>query len=1046
MISRSDIIDNRKLFLKDAINDMLEGSEKIKFAVGYLYLSGFYQIADNLEKLEEAKILIGSNMNRQLMEALAETIQPEELKEEYSKQQYQRNLEKERIKDNLGEKITQNLQALPHTIQRKKEIQKLVTLVQNKKIKIKAYTKYPLHAKAYIFKYKDNIASASRSEGIAVVGSSNLTMSGFYHNTELNTYVRGQKNFEELNEWFNELWKEAVPFEETLKTIFENSWAIKTVNPYDIYILTLYHLIKSSIEKKSATIWNWDGMPDLFPFQKVAIMQAYEWLQKYNGVFICDVVGLGKTYIGAGLLKHLNKRVLIISPPGLIDMWKRFKERFEFDAEVISRGMLYRGIYDNKSVLKKYERRDVILIDESHHFRNNDTKMYRELQPFLIGKQVILITATPQNTSPWNIYNQIKLFHQTEENIFPNKFEEPHLRNLFNKVEKNKYRLPDLLKYIVIRRTRKHIKQFYANEDYKIQFPKRALQTEVYSINDTYNNLYDSINELLKQLKYTRYNLWKYVKPAKKEVEPYIQLKKVIRTLKVFHKINLFKRLESSIFAFRVSISNLINIYSKFLEIIEKKQIVPAGEKIQEQIYRYELKDILDKIDELTKDYKTDDFNIEKLKLDLKFDLKIFNQVHQYLETIPEDDDCKYDKLVEIINDLQKNKKEKKVLIFSEYADTVEYLHKRISTGFSNSEIVSGRTSGNDEKIGAFSPIANEYNGDKIVDILIATDVVSEGFNLQDCSSVINYDLHWNPVRLIQRAGRVDRIGSEADKIYVRNFLPVAQVEKEIKIKVKLERRIKEIHRYIGEDEKILTEQEKLNDSALYTIYDKRDIEELEALEESDFTLDEAEQIIRNLMKTKPEYMNLITKMQLGLHSTKKADKMKGSYAFFRSGEYCKLFIKKGNEIVSDINEIVSEIKCEPNDLEQKSNEKNIGHFFNNINSLKDHFNELINKERQNIKIHSEIRKAKQKLQVLIRKKTDSSDFYKNADKIDKVLNAHFPYHLIPLLKRINKEEGDDNFFFELVKLYNSEKLSEIFINDSDKIKPIEFICGEIIK
>ena len=292
----------------------------------------------------------------------------------------------------------------------------------------------------------------------------------------------------------------------------------------------------------------------------------------------------------------------------------------------------------------------------------------------------------------------------------------------------------------------------------------------------------------------------------------------------------------------------------------------------------------------------------------------------------------------------------------------------------------------------------------------------------------------------------MDRIGSEADKIYVRNFLPVAQVEKEIKIKVKLERRIKEIHRYIGEDEKILTEQEKLNDSALYTIYDKRDIEELEALEESDFTLDEAEQIIRNLMKTKPEYMNLITKMQLGLHSTKKADKMKGSYAFFRSGEYCKLFIKKGNEIVSDINEIVSEIKCEPNDLEQKSNEKNIGHFFNNINSLKDHFNELINKERQNIKIHSEIRKAKQKLQVLIRKKTDSSDFYKNADKIDKVLNAHFPYHLIPLLKRINKEEGDDNFFFELVKLYNSEKLSEIFINDSDKIKPIEFICGEIIK
>ncbi len=1046
MISRSDIIDNRKLFLKDAINDMLEGSDKIKFAVGYLYLSGFYQIADNLERLEEAKILIGSNMNRQLMEALAETIQPEELKEEYSKQQYQRNLEKDKIKDNLGEKITQNLQSLPHSIQRQKEIRKLVSLVKNNKIRIKVYTKYPLHAKAYIFKYKENIASASRSEGIAVVGSSNLTMSGFYHNTELNTYVRGQKNFEELNIWFDELWKEAIHFEETLKTIFENSWAIKTVNPYDIYILTLYHLIKSSIEKKSATIWNWDGMPDLFPFQKVAIMQAYEWLQKYNGVFICDVVGLGKTYIGAGLLKHLNKRSLIISPSGLVDMWKRFKERFEFDAEVISRGMLYRGIYDDKSVLKKYERRDVVLIDESHHFRNNDTKMYRELQPFLIGKQVILMTATPQNTSPWNVYNQIKLFHQTEENIFPNKFEEPHLRNLFNKVEKNEYKLPDLLKYIVIRRTRKHIKQFYVNEDYQIQFPKRELKTEVYSINETYNNLYDSINDLLKQLKYARYNLWKYVKSEKQEVEPYIQLKKVIRTLKIFHKINLFKRLESSIFAFRVSISNLINIYSKFITIIEEKHIVPAGEKIQEQIYRYELKDIWDKIDELTKDYKTDDFEIEKLKFDLKFDLEIFNQVHKYLDTIPENDDCKYDKLLEIINDLQINKNENKVLIFSEYADTVEYLHKRISKEFSNTEVVSGRTSGNDEKVSAFAPIANEYNGYKVVDILVATDVVSEGFNLQDCSSVINYDLHWNPVRLIQRAGRVDRIGSEADNIYIRNFLPVAQVEKEIQIKAKLERRIKEIHKYIGEDEKILTEQEKLNDSALYTIYDKRDIEELEALEETDFTLDEAEQIIRNLIKTKPEYMNLISKMQLGLHSSKRAIIMKGSYAFFRSGEYCKLLIKKGEKIFSDINDIIAVIKCETNELEQKTDEKDIDLFFNNINQLKGYFKELINEEKQNIKINHEIRKTKKKLQVLIRNKTNSSDFHENADKIDRVLNAHFPHHLIPLLKRINKEENNDNFFSELVKLYNSERLSEIINNDSDKIDPIEFICGEIIK
>ena len=174
-------------------------------------------------------------------------------------------------------------------------------------------------------------------------------------------------------------------------------------------------------------------------------MQAHETLNKYNGVFISDVVGLGKTFIGAGLLRHLNKRALIISPPGLIEMWKEFKEKFRIDAEVVSRGMIYKGIYDDHSILRQYENRDVVLIDESHHFRSTKAKRYQELQPFLADKQVILMTATPQNTSVWNIYNQIKLFHQTEENIFPIEGE-THLRNLFKKAEDGRFQIRELFK------------------------------------------------------------------------------------------------------------------------------------------------------------------------------------------------------------------------------------------------------------------------------------------------------------------------------------------------------------------------------------------------------------------------------------------------------------------------------------------------------------------------------------------------------------------------------------------------------------------------
>ncbi len=1063
MTSFSDIIDNRTLNLKDEINDKLSGSEKIKFAVGYLYLSGFYQIADKLEPLKEAKLIIGSNLNKELVEALAESLPgDEEIDRAYKNNSLQRPTDKTKIKDKIASSIISNVQALPHTILRQKEISKLAQLVKNNKIIIKVYTKYPLHAKAYIFKYKDDIAKAAASEGIGIVGSSNLTMSGFYHNTELNTYVRGQKNFEELNIWFDKLWEEAVEFDSTLGKLLEESWALKTVNPYDIFILTLYHLTKVTLEKQTSQIWFWENpdymarltarfknMDDLFPFQKVAIMQAYDWLNKYNGVFVSDVVGLGKTYIGAGLLKQLNRRILIISPPGLVQMWEEFIEKFEIDGKVLSRGVLTNGIYDKSSQLWQYREREIVLIDESHHFRNDDTMMYREVQPFLASKKVILMTATPQNTSVWNIYNQIKLFHQSEENIFPNRFEEPHLRNLFKKVERDEYRLPDLLKHIVIRRTRKHIKQFYTDGDFNISFPIRDLETVTYSINQTYNQLYDEIRQSLKRLKYARYNLWEYVIPNKKEVEPYNQLKKVVGTLKVFHKINLFKRLESSIYAFRKSIGNLLDIHRKFLTIIEEKQIVPAGEEIQEMIYRKELSDFWDKIEEMTGDYKISDFDIDKLTESLKHDISILEAIQNDLNKIPQNVDSKFDRLLSAIEELKKSKKQDKILIFSEYADTVDYLGLRLGKIYKLADKVHGGTKNNSIKIKAFSPKSNDYEGKEIINLMVASDVLSEGHNLQDCSALINYDLHWNPVRLIQRAGRVDRIGSEASTIYIKNFLPVAEVEKEINLQHTLADRIREIHEHIGEDERILTEDEQLNEDAMYAIYQTRDMEKLEQAESQDFTSEEAEMIVQNLNKSNPEYMALIKKMQLGLRSAKKIQKYSGSYAFFRAGELSKLFIRKADgQILDDFVEVLNEIRCPSNEKELQITDEVIEKYYDDIIFLKERFESSASDEELSMKIEPEVRKTQKRLQEISRSKFDNTDFVDNASKIDKALNSYFPIHLIGELKLLNREKNNDIFYEGLVNLYNKERLSDLYTESSEeKQKPtIEFICGEIIQ
>lgn len=1059
----SDIIDNRNRYLRDEINERLSASSSVKFAAGYLYLSGFYQIADGLAELEEAKILIGNHLSRETVEELAQAIPgEEELKKEMENRSFERKSDRKRRVQEVTTGIQANISALPHSFEKEEKITKLSELIRKGRIQVKVYTKYPLHAKAYLFKFKEEAAKGAAAEGIGIIGSSNLTLSGFTLNTELNTYVRGQKNYEELNTWFDSLWEESVPFEDVLTETLSESWALKTVNPYDIYILTLYHLVSSSMQKYTEQIWFWENesfmerlrerfsnFQDLYSFQKAAIRQAIRYLNRYNGVFVSDVVGFGKTFIGAGLLRQLRERSLILCPARLTEMWEDFAEKFEIDARVLSHGMLYQGIYDDESALKPFESRDVVLIDESHHFRNNDIKRYRELQPFLTGKKVILVTATPQNTSVWNIYNQIKLFHQTEENIFP--VEESHLRNLFRKAEEGRFHLRELLKYILIRRTRNHIKKYYQGQDeLELKFPKRELETITYNINEIYFNLYDQIVELLRNLKYARYDLWRYVKPEKQEVEPYINLKKVIKTLQVFHKIRLFKRLESSIAAFRKSIDNLLEIHRRFYRIIEERGIVPAGEEIQERIYRYDREQLEDYLETFGQEqpYNTDDFELDRLKSDLNHDIRVLKKIQDRLKTIPEEKDQKFDVLLSKIQEVQEDKP--KVLIFSEFADTVEYLYKRLSQKLEKVDFATGDVKNLGTKIGAFAPKANDYSGNRRINVMVATDILSEGHNLQDCSAVINFDLHWNPVRLIQRAGRVDRIGSEAENIQIKNFLPVARVEKEINIREILRRRIREIHEYIGEDERILEPDEQLNPEAMYAIYEREDLDEVEEEEELGFSFDEAESVIRQLEEQNPEYLALIKKMQLGLRSAKKASGIRGTYAFFRKGGFPKVFIKKPDgTILDDFSEVISELRCEPSCPESNLEKKEKAQYYDDLDELKSHFRQLLLRDKSKDRMAPEVRKTKKRLQTIVRNRQKDEEFQEFAAKIDAILNEFFPRQYLSELKRLNQEKpSEEDFFNQLVEIYNQHNLGASQSRSEDLAKdlePVQFVCGEII-
>lgn len=1050
-MSYSDIIDNRRSFLKDEINSILRATKEAKFAVGYLFLSGFNEIVSNISHLKELKLIVGAVSNTKTLEEIAEGVaRKNELEEAAERLKYQKSAEKKEIVNTLKTKIGHSIGGLEQSEENESMLLSLKDLIASGKVKVRLYTKQRLHSKAYLFLYQKEAAEQSRSEGIAIVGSSNLTLSGFKHSTELNVIVRGNENFKELANWFEEVWEESEPFKTELLTSIDESWALKYANPYDIYVLVLYNLVQSKMKFRSHVLWDWSGMPKLYQFQKIAVMQAYEILNRYNGVFVCDVVGLGKTFIGAALLKQLGERAVVVCPPRIKNMWEEFGETFKIDIKTISHGALNKGVFDKNSELWTYKDRDVVLIDESHYFRNSDSKRYYEIHPFLVGKKVILVTATPQNTSIWNIYNQIRLFNQEGSNDY--RVKGGSLREFFNLVEIGENKIQDLLSEILVRRTRKHIKKYYQSfEDEPIEFPERRLKTISYNIDETYNNLFVKIEGALKKLTYARYNLWPYVKEENKDEEVYVKLRRITGLLKGLHKVMLFKRLESSIYAFSETIRRLLRIHMRFLESLEA-DIVPAGEEAQDIIYSEDV-DISDKLEELkeaSEKYQVDDFEMEELRQDLESDVNVFRDISEFLERVPESSDKKFSELVRL---LDRHKKEK-VLIFSEYADTVKYLHRRLKAKTDNLSFVTSKTKDATSIIRRFAPKANEYelkDKEYPIDMVVSTDVFSTGLNLQDCGIVINYDLHWNPVLLIQRVGRVDRIGTENDIIRVYNFLPHKKVEEKISLKERVSKRVQEIHDHIGEDDKILDESERLNEEALYAIYEKKDIDKLEGkIDEEQFNLDEAELLIDTLAREKREYLNYIKSLQLGTRGCKESKNYEGVFAYFRKGDIDSLYIldKKG-KIISDLGKVISELRCNTDEQQLSVSKEDKQSIFTGLRKLEESF-----KKDYQCKVESEskkdpvIVKAIKKL-VHLRKEIENDEDLVLIDSISNVLTRGIPDETLKDLRRLERARVDGRDYLKrLVRIYNQYRLGDLRYAEKDEqeYKAVELICCEMLK
>ncbi len=980
-----DIIDNRNQKLVDQIKRILDSTEAAHFAVGYFFLSGFTAIAERLTSIKELRLLIGNTSNRETIEQIAQGYRRLELIEDkIEAQKYPKRSEEKQMANETAANIRSSIELMDQTDEAETLVKNLVQMIEEKRLHVRVYTKGTLHAKAYIFDYGtvyDNKGRAleRQEKGIAIVGSSNLTLSGINHNTELNVTIHGNDNHTELTHWFNELWNEAEDFNEALMREMKQSWAGLPVRPYDVYYKTLYALVKDRLEDTAPKdlIIEDEISKQLADFQEVAVNNAVQNIRDYGGAFVSDVVGIGKSFIGAAIVKRFEQveraRPLIICPAPLKEMWDRYDEVYQLNARILSMGMLKEDDDgDVKTLLNdfRFKDRDFVLIDESHNLRNNSTQRYKVIEAFLgAGKRCCFLTATPRNKTAWDIYHQLKLFHQDDKTDLP--IDPPNLKEYFQLVEKGEKKLPELLSHILIRRTRNHILRFYGFDSKTHQkvdpanfkeyldgtrrayvivggkhrfFPKRELETIEYSIEDTYQGLYQDLRQYMgkprkrqlvkpptNELSYARYGLWNYVLKDKQKQEPYNTLQRAGANLRGLMRVLLFKRFESSVYAFQETLKKLLIVHERFLKALSQG-FVPAGEEAQtllsEDYNQAEEQDLMDALQKVSNKYDLADFDAKKLQQHIEHDIKLLKNILALVEPITPDKDAK---LQTLINWLSKpNLKNKKRLIFTQYADTAKYLYENLNPDGKNNDIdviYSGNNKNKARVVGRFAPNANkEYKfkpGESELNTLIATDVLAEGLNLQDGDLIINYDLHWNPVKLIQRFGRIDRIGSEKDIIYGYNFLPELGIERNLGLKQKLKNRIQEIHDTIGEDAAILDKTEQLNEEAMYAIYEQKgkqlslfDIED----EDNFLDLNEAEEILRKLQKEDPGEFERIANLPHGIR-TAKFSMLKGTYIFCEASDpnrpdikgYQQLFLldDKGNIVSRDIPRILGAIKAD---------------------------------------------------------------------------------------------------------------------------------------
>ena len=870
-------------------------AHSVDIAVGYFYLSGFNRVADLLAtRPGKVRILIGRTDTPTRQEIIA-GYNPSEPATSYHAGQNRR--QEVDVRDATLDNLGRNAAAQPQDDASEAGIKSLAGLIADRKVDVRAYVKDRMHAKAYI-----GYTGLESAPGTAIIGSTNFSAAGFTGNTELNYPVTHGGDISEIRQWFERLWHESEPVSDRVVEQLKNSWPLATPEPYLIYLKVLYELYGDTLGDDIAT----PGPPpvELTDYQQDAVNAGLAILERHGGCYIADVVGMGKTYVGAEILRRLSVTErdagdpLIMCPASLRDMWGRACAQFGLDdADVISRGRLTEAnVAGDRSLQKTLRNAGPVLIDEAHGFRNNSQRR-RVLLNLLKGSKmhkVILLSATPQNLAPTDILRQLELFLNPGDHGLPGVA--GNLSQYFptDAANADPQQIAGVLQHVLIRRRRRDIQENYPNgmlNGRPIQFPEAKLSNREYNLDHAYRRAggIEKITGLLKQYQAARYRPGKYLHEDRKERPEYANIARSQRgNLAGIMITNLWKRLESSIPAFQSTLDVLIDSNLRFRDqILSGAVSKDEGVQDSEEALTVDLPNDADlDTDELDREedyiiireqtYRAEDFKCPEWLDDLDADHQTLTAISNALKNVKADpagdasDDAKLHEIKSFVK--SPGVAGEKLLIFTESKVTANYLHKQLTADNpgTNIDILLGGDSRSARKVARFSPKSNDQPDlpeSEQTHILIATDVIAEGQNLQDCNRVVSYDLHWNPVTLIQRFGRVDRITTEHAEIYLHNMMPDPTVNSEIEIRGRVSERVQSFHDLIGLDNVVLENGERVNPDSIYAIYDGEIPEENDGISDSLAVAQEANALLNRIRREQPELWQKLWLLPDGLRA-----------------------------------------------------------------------------------------------------------------------------------------------------------------------------------